>query len=491
MVLLCILACVCRQLYLFANRSRGRFTPSPRAQSERVQLPYSIPNIHGPVVQAEAVSGSSEDRPPTPSFMNPRPVVEGQMTHESLASILKKQSSPDKTPHTPHDSMMSDESSLWGAWNGHELTDEQIDMMVREAEAKQRGQQVRQHLMNEGRLTTATQPRPWWKPEGGPSGRLSPQHSTHASDIGPISDVQTISRLSSATMPPIVSGDESGETGAPSSSHLPMHRTSSPDHIVQGVSMLQPQKTQSLGPASSSKRRSSGERGVQSMGLLATPHTKPRHSSLGSDGGRSIISLKSPENVISGRDITPPITRDQATPQSVHQQVTTPGNWSWSPTNQRSMTPPNQRSMTPPNTSLRVEPPVSTAQRRVHQSVPGSLRIGGTVGLSGVSQQGTKTPPESDRSAVIVPPLPQFSQLPHQQHGTGTTPPPTPPTLIRANRAANPGQQVVVPPIWRNTPPTSRSSTSQDIPRLRSPTAHRNFTPRNFTPPSSDCEPRR
>lgn len=454
-VLACVLACVCRQLLLFSRRRRGRqfHAASPESSarlSQRTQLPDYTTALHGPVQATEVhrPAGSSFDpvhQPPTPSFLPPRPGVDIRPpSQEPVGGILKKtpSGSPCKTP----DPVPSEESgSIWGAWSGHELTDEQIDMMVREAEARQRQEQLRQHLVDEGRETLTDKPRPWWKPDKSPL--LSPQHSISSS-------VPTLLKAD-GNSPPL-------PERAPSSSLRP----TSDDRMIQGVSMLQPQsemaqslgpgshKSQSLGPGSSFDRRSAGERAYHSMGPFNTPLTKQGRSSLGSDAFRGNVSLPftppySPK-LYSGRDV--PL--DQATPQS----VVTPGKWLWSPKSA-------SRSLTPP------AGPCEPSPRRTHQARPRS--IGGTTGLSGLNSQGGKgpTPPESSRSAVLID-APMPSQLPQPQlvqqfvQQYGGTPPPTPPSLIRGNN----GQQIVVPPlvppIWRNfTPPSS----ARDRYLMRSP----------------------
>lgn len=387
--------------------------------------------------------------------------------------------------------MLSDESSsIWGAWNGNELTDEQIDMMVREAEAKQRQEKLRQHLLDEGQAALAEKPRPWWKPEG-PEGTLVPDpRLSHVPSITSItSSVPTllmhggeVSRMSSNQVP-LTQGEEG--TGA-SSSNQPMlvQGQSDPEvSTIQGISMLQPYEGQNVGPTT----RSSGER-PHSIGAFTTPHNKKPRWSLGSDGGN--VSLQSPDRVMDMRESKDPTT---STPPSAKRPVNTPGKWLWSPKSIARSLPPLPGPPTPPvsvqggtppmtggragtppcdfpeYTSSRLgvvrqefsggtppltppltppgEPGSSAALARAQAARPRSM--GATSAMSTVSPAvGT----DGHRSTLMVqqPPTPPTSYRQHR----GTTPPPTPPNLIRGNN----GQQVVVPPLWRTPPSSARIS---------------------------------
>merc|ERR1719161_1590585 len=488
--LVCVLACIIRQLYRFSSR-RQRSSSSPRSSrsqgsdrrpgsDRRAQLPNYSADIHGPVqtyegsaevltVQAYAVPqssvGSSSNLAPTPSFLPPlpRPIQTPERhpdSQETLGSILKKQTpSPERAQH---ESMVSDESSsIWGAWNGADLTDEQIDMMVREAEAKQRQERLRQQLVDEGRLDPGSTPaRPWWKPEGVP--RLSPQPSSVSRmSTGAQSSVPTLLPFQSeeggfpsvmsgpATTPAFQGFTSSGLPGTPPSD--------SSQRQIQGVSMLRPTEAQ----------RPDGKSGV-----FSTPKPRQRWS-LGSDGPQfnagNRVTLHSPDRVEPG---AAPQGRDLTPPHGPHpSQVTTPGKWQFSPNNQnRSLTPPplpgELRSLTPPPGRLPGEPLPSAPPRPAQPARPRSL---GVPPLPSVPTRGktppltpplSKTPPQSNRSSMVVENpsqvvlqqskfLDQWKDV-HQQYGS--TPPPTPPSLIRGGN----GPPAAVLPVWRSlTPPTS------------------------------------
>lgn len=462
-VLICVLVCVIRQMYRSSSRtprgsssSRARFEVARAPGSDRrVQLPNYTSEIHGAVqvetVQAEAVPprqpGSSDDFPPTPSFMPPKPVGERQPGHQdTLFSILKKQGSPERgsmgsAQGSQNQSMVSDESnSMWGAWSGHELTDEQIDMMVREAEAKQQKERMRQHLVDEGREALQERPRPWWKPEGGP--RFSPQ---------PLDRQSSVTSRQSSVPTLLHPGEEAGPASSGTPPKIPTPPLSagigtppSDDLTIQGVSMFQ--ALEKKGSA------------------FMTPHTRQPRWSLGSDGGPTSsmgISLHSPDRVLSARD-----GREQTTPQSTQQQVTTPGKWLWSPNslnNFRSLTPPPMPGEPAPSA------PPRRAQSSSHSARPRSLGSNPAVA--------PKSPPVSSRVTLEGP-----TAFVYQQYGStpsassaaplqyGTTPPPTPPNLIRGNNGHPVAVPPVVPPLWRNlTPPHS----ARDQYMMRSPAQHR------------------